>query len=385
MKDDTQETGRRGRYFQYAVFALAALLVLSLGFVVIPREPPPPAAPPFSEQARAQAFADSLALRAAARGLEDSAGSASPPGQASAIGRTVTLLTMQARALMLPADVAGSSASAPPPIATVAPPPTVPGLAAALQASGAQRLKDAETADGGMARLLAGAGTAQLLAAEDLATAAGISLVPLPVPPLSGGALPGSALSGGALSGGAGTDPAGLPGPSCGSGSASPAANVDAALVPALEGEWELVYAYQAAMTRLDPASVAPASDFLSRHAALSTEAAARLEARCAAVPPRPPGYALSQAFLADPATGLGTLEAGTLPVLADVVALSEGSDRVWALSALQSAARRTARWGVQPGPVPGVVLDESLLPQLPEAAPATGPSSTGGRSPGNS
>ncbi|HET7139049.1 MAG TPA: DUF4439 domain-containing protein [Arthrobacter sp.] len=385
MKDDTQETGRRGRYFQYAVFALAALLVLSLGLVVIPREPPPPAAPPFSEQARAQAFADSLTLRAAARGLEDSTGSALPPGQAAAIGRAVTLLTMQARALMLPAGVASTSASAPTPSAPVASPPTVPGLATALQASGAQRLKDAESADGGMARLLAGAGTAQLLAAADLATAAGIPLVPLPVAPLSGGALPGSAISGSALSGSAGTASAGLPGPSCASGSGSPAADLDAALVLALEGEWELVYAYQAALTRLDPASVAPASDFLVRHAALSTEAAARLGAHCAAVPPRPPGYALGQEFLAGPAAGLGTLEAGMLPVLGDAVALSEGSDRVWALSALQSAASMTAHWGVPPGPVPGVVLDESLLPHLPEGAPATGPSSTGARSPGNS
>jgi hypothetical protein len=106
---------------------------------------------------------------------------------------------------------------------------------------------------------------------------------------------------------------------------------------------------------------------------------------RCAALPPRQPGYVLGQAFLADPAAGLGTLEAGTLPVLGDVVALSEGSDRTWALSALQSAARRTVYWGVPPGPVPGVVLDESLLPQLPEEAPAPGPSTTGSRPPGSS
>ncbi|HCB56800.1 MAG TPA: DUF4439 domain-containing protein, partial [Arthrobacter bacterium] len=180
MKDDTQETSRRGRYFQYAVFALAALLVLSLGFVLIPREPPPPAAPPFSEQARAQAFADSLALRTSGLGLEGTAGATATTPQAAALARVVTLLTVQARALMLPADGDAGNASAPPPSAPVAPPSTVPGLAAALQASGAQRLKDAETADGGMARLLAGAGIAQLLAAGDLATVAGIALAPLP-------------------------------------------------------------------------------------------------------------------------------------------------------------------------------------------------------------
>lgn len=373
MKDDTQETSRRGRYFQYAVFALAALLVLSLGFVLIPREPPPPAAPPFSEQARAQAFADSLALRTSGLGLEGTAGATATTPQAAALARVVTLLTVQARALMLPADGDAGNASAPPPSAPVAPPSTVPGLAAALQASGAQRLKDAETADGGMARLLAGAGTAQLLAAGDLATVAGIALAPLP-----GATLPGSALPGGA-----GTDPAGFSSPSCASGSSSPAADLGSALASAVEGELELVYAYQAALTRLGSASVAPASDFLTRHGLLRDQAEAISRPRCAALPPRQPGYALSQAFLADPAAGLGTLEAGTLPVLGDVVALSEGSDRAWALSALQSAARRTAHWGVSPGPVPGVVLDESLLPQLPEAVPTAGPSTTDSNVPG--
>jgi hypothetical protein len=373
VKDDTQETSRRGRYFQYAVFALAALLVLSLGFVLIPREPPPPAAPPFSEQARAQAFADSLALRTSGLGLEGTAGATATTLQAAALARVVTLLTVQARALMLPADGDAGNASAPPPSAPVAPPSTVPGLAAALQASGAQRLKDAETADGGMARLLAGAGTAQLLAAGDLATVAGIALAPLP-----GATLPGSALPGGA-----GTDPAGFSSPSCASGSSSPAADLGSALASAVEGELELVYAYQAALTRLGSASVAPASDFLTRHGVLRDQAEALSRSRCAALPPRQPGYALSQAFLADPAAGLGTLEAGTLPVLGDVVALSEGSDRAWALSALQSAARRTAHWGVSPGPVPGVVLDESLLPQLPEAVPTAGPSATGSSVPG--
>ncbi|HET7140479.1 MAG TPA: ferritin-like domain-containing protein [Arthrobacter sp.] len=374
MKDDTQETSR-GRYFQYAVFALAALLVLSLGFVLIPREPPPPVAPPFSEQARAQAFADSLALRASALGLEGAAGATATTPQAAALARVVTLLTVHAKALMLPADGAGSNASAPPPSAPVAPPSTVSGLAAALQASGVQRLKDAETADGGMARLLAGAGTAQLLAAEDLAPAAGIALAPLPLASLSGSALPG----------GAGTDPDDSPTPSCSSGSRSPAADLGAALVSALEGELELVYAYQAALTRLNPASVAPASDFLARHGVLRDQAEAMSRSRCAALPPRQPGYVLGQAFLADPAAGLGTLEAGTLPVWGDVVAHSEGSHRTWALSALQSAARRTVCWGAPPGPVPGVVLDESLLPQLSEEAPAPGPPTTGSRPPGNS
>ncbi|WP_426986891.1 DUF4439 domain-containing protein [Pseudarthrobacter sp. Y6] len=384
MKDDTQETGRRRPYFQYAVFALAALLVLSLGLVLIPREPSPPAVPPFSEQARASAFADSLTLRAAGLDLEGAARATAPAPQAAALARVVTLLTVQAQALMLPADAAGDPAldgaatDAATALATVPSPSTTADFAAALQASGAQRLQDAVTADGGMARLLAGAGTAQLLAAEDLASATGLALAPLR---------------------GAGSSSPASPGPttpftasaatSCASeaavADASTGADLGSAFASAVAGELELVYAYQAALTRIDSGSAAPASDFLARHRVLRGEAEAMGRSLCAAVPLRQPGYALSQAFLANPAAGLGTLEAGTLPVLGDVVALSEGREREWALVALQSAARRSVYWGASPGPVPGMVLDEALLPPLPEPVSTPGPSTTSASPPGNS
>lgn len=354
MNDDTQEIGPRRRYFQYAVFALAALLVVSLGFVLIPREPAAPAKPPFTEQARASAFSDAVTLRAAGMSLAGAAATSGLEPQSAALNRVVTLLTVQAKALMLPADGAGQ--------ATV-PKPSTPDLAAALQASGAARLKDAETADGGMARLLAGAGTAQLLAAEDLAAAAGIGL-----PALPGGARPQATET---------PNVAGAPGDSCVSASGSAPVNLGPALAAAAEAELELVYAYQAAMPRLAPASAGPASDFLRQHGNLRDDAKAMSRSHCAAAPPGQPGYALNQGFLAAPAAALGMLEAETLPVYGDVVALSAGSDRVWALSALQSAARRAAHWDTSPGPVPGMVLDESALPQLPEAAASTRPSTS--------
>ena len=387
MKDDTQETGRHRRYFQYAVFALTALLVVSLGFVFIPRQPPPPAVPPFSEQARAAAFADSLTLRAAGLDLEGTAGATAPAPQAAALARVVTLLTVQARALMLPADAGGSSArdaAAATSTAqlTLTPPSTAADFAAALQASGAQRLRDAETADGGMARLLAGAGTAQLLAAGDLTSATGIELAALPGAGSSSPASP-------APSSPSAASPAASPAASCAGGAAvadaSAGANPGSAFASAVAGELELVYAYQAALTRLKPGSAAAASDFLAQHRALRDEAEAMASSRCAAAPLRQPGYALSQEFLADPAAVLGTLEARTLPVLGDVVALSDGRERIWALSALQSAALRTVYWGASPGPVPGMVLDETLLPPLPEPVSAPGTSTTSGPSPGNS
>jgi hypothetical protein len=141
--------------------------------------------------------------------------------------------------------------------------------------------------------------------------------------------------------------------------------------------ELELAYAYQVALTRLPPASAAPASGFLTQHEELGREAAVAATAHCAALPPTPAGYALDAAFLANPAAALGVLEAGTLPAYGDLVALSDGAERVWALAALQSAARRAAQWGASPGPVPGMVLDASVLPALPDplqgpGAPAT-------------
>lgn len=385
MKDDTQESGRRRRYFQYAVFALAALLVVSLGLVLIPREPSPPAAPPFSEQARASAFADSLTLRAAGLDLEGTAGATAPAPQAAALARIVTLLTVHARALIPPADAASDpalngAASAPVPapstaLATVTPPSTTADFAAALHASGAQRLRDAETADGGMARLLAGTGTAQLLAAEDLASATGITLAALPGTGPSSPASQAAPASSTASAAGCANEAA--------AADAGTGMDLGSALAVAVESELELVYAYQAALTRLNSGSAAPASIFLAQHGVLRGEAEAMGRSRCATVQPRQPGYVLSQAFLADPADGLGTLESGTLPVLGDVVALSEGRERVWALSALQSAARRTVHWRASPGPVPGLVLDEALLPPLPE--PVSTPETSTTSTPGNS
>jgi hypothetical protein len=153
-------------------------------------------------------------------------------------------------------------------------------------------------------------------------------------------------------------------------------------LASAWEAELELVYAYQAALTRLSPGSVAPASDFLTQHEELRDEAAAMSGARCAALPPIPAGYALDEAFLSGPAAVLGPMEAGVLPVYGDVIALSEGAERAWALRALQSSARRTVHWGASPGPVPGVVLDEARLPALPAAATVQGPAPTVSRQP---
>jgi hypothetical protein len=222
-----------------------------------------------------------------------------------------------------------------------------------------------------MARLLAGAGTAQLLAAEDIAKAAGIALAATPVADLpdAGAHSPTAQASDRSTVSAAASCPAGPPGDGTSLGSA---------LASAVAAELELVYAYQAALTRLDAGSAVPASGFLAQHQDLHGDAEALAAAGCTGVPPQPAGYPLSQAFLAAPATALGALEAGSLPVYGDLVALSEGSGRVWAIAALQSAARRTLHWGSSPGAVPGLVLAEPELPELPETVRAPKPSAAG-------
>ncbi|CCQ46803.1 putative uncharacterized protein [Pseudarthrobacter siccitolerans] len=375
MKDDNQENRPRTRYFRYAVFSLTALLVLSLGFALIPAEPPAPAEPPFSEQARAAALEQTLELRSAGMDLAASGAggtAGSPPD--GGVDQVVTLLTIQARALLLPGNAASAEAATLPSAASPAaagsptaasPSPSAPPVvtvaefAAKLAASGRQRLKDAETADGGMARLLAGAGTAQLLAAERLGAAGAPETEPQ-----------GTEAHGTERQASASAPPACPATPSPGTpASIAPlaAAGLGAALVAAAGAELETVYGYQAALTRLPPEAAGPASEFLAQHQDLADQAEDYGRMLCVTLPPQPPGYVLDQEFLDAPAAGLAGLEADTLPSYGDVVALAEGATRDWALSALQEAARRAQHWGGGPDPLPGLVLDEGQLPQLPQ------------------
>lgn len=381
MKDDNQGSRPRKRFFRYAVFSLAAALVLSLGFALIPAEPPPPAEPPFSEQARAAAFDKALELRTAGLALAASG----PPGTAVAapVDHIVMLLTVQARALLVPPAegtavtpaavptagqatpgmplspaASGSAPDGPAPSASPSPAaPNVSEFVQSLASSGADRLRDAETADGGMARLLAGAGTAQLLAAGELAAAAGVQ-VSQPSPPAAG--VPASA------AGSAAATCASAP-PETTADPGHSRAEAGAALAAAALAEQEAVYGYQAALPRLAPGQAGPASEFLEQHQALAVAAEAWSREACGAPPLPQPGFVLAPDFLNAPAAGLGRLEAATLPAYGDTVALTAGPTRAWALLALQEAARRAMHWGSDPGPVPGLPLDAEQLPPLPE------------------
>lgn len=142
--------------------------------------------------------------------------------------------------------------------------------------------------------------------------------------------------------------------------------------------EAETVYGYQVALARLEGSAAGAASQLLARHEAVLAEAEALSRAQCANIPPSEAGYTLGPLFLESPAAGLGSLEAGTLPVYGDLVALSDGNTRQWAISGLISAANRAALWGADSGPLPGIVVDTAQLPQLPEASPNPQSTQTG-------
>jgi hypothetical protein len=251
-----------------------------------------------------------------------------------------------------------------------------------------RRLNDALDADGGMARLLAGAGAAQLLAAQDVAASAGVPPKELPKelpvrqedtkPPAQQAPATEECTSPAPAADG---EPHGDGEPQGDGGGQGAGAALGPALAAVLESEREAVYGYQAALTRLDPAATAKASALLAEHVDLADEAEAYAALHCSVLPPAQPGYVLDASFLNAPAAGLARLESGILTALGDVVALSAGPTRDWAVQALVAAAHRTVLWGGDPGAVPGLALDGFGLPPLAEmpadAFPTSSPAAT--------
>lgn len=439
------DEGRPAKNFRAAVLALATLVVLSLGLTLIPADPPAPPLPSATELARAAAYEQALSIRSDSL-LLTSSGTVDGAA-AAALDDVVTLLTLQARALQDPAAPAPVTAApatgaagavdgshpSPTPTQSGMPgsAPTPPALASTLAASARARLQDAGTVDGGMARLLASAGVAQLLAAEKLAAVVGApeaAAAPAPTSATSptapvdsatapdaesanaSGAAPrdgsttqpGSAPAAGPAtarpSGSGTTPPAGEAGAtsgatpisclpaSTGTASPGPAATVTpnagtALTVPPDAGQafsilaqrgQQAVYAYQVALARLNAAQRGPASTFLAEHRRSAEEAAAYSRLDCGTPPSPQPGYAIGGQFLANPADGLAAFEDGSLAAYGDAIAVSAAAQRAWAVSGLLSAARRTTSWGGNLGPLPGLVLDESSLPALSPPPPLT-------------
>jgi hypothetical protein len=328
------------------LLAFLAVLVLGVGAGFVPRDVGKPQAVPFSETARSEALSSAETLLGSASLLEST--------------DTVMLLTSQAQALLQPS---GSSASSTPTasasLRATQDRPTRAGFVSALSASASRRLADAANADGGMARLLAAVGTAQLLESSRLATNWGL---PLPATPPGASAAPAPPPSCPASTGTSTTAPT--------PGTAPTQADLPGALAAVVSSEQEAIYAYQVALTKLDAKASATASTWLARHQELLRGAEAQGRLHCIATPPREAGYRLPATFAAKPGLALGSMESSSLTAYADLVALSEGETRQWAIDGLVDAAKRSQAWGTPVGPFAGLAVDGKALPPLPSGTP---------------
>ncbi len=353
MNDETTENPEHPaekhgtpRWVTALLVSLLAVLVVGTGTVLLPADDGPAPEPPFSGTAKAAAYAETRAL------LADAAAAGSQPA-------TVTLLETQARALLAPAPASASAAVSFPSAA----PLTKADFLAALSRSAAQRLADAGKSDGGTARLLAAVGTAQLLESARLAGAwglpapAGPSLA-LPTAVSSPTVLPTCAAGGGTAAAAAAA------------GQADPADDGDA-LAAVVSAEQKAVYLYQVARTRLDGTAAGAAAADLSRHQDLLREAEALTRQHCTESPPREAGYRLPAGLASHAAAALAEQESAALPAYGELLALSDGATRRWAMAGLLEGARRMESWGTLPGALPGLSVEPAALPELPESSSA--------------
>lgn len=342
--------------------SLLAILVLGTGAVLLPANDGPPPEPPFSETARNAAYERTRALLSDALLSDALLADATAEGAAG----TVSLLSTQARALLAPGATSSPSPSA---AAVSTAPLSKAAFLSALSDSAADRLADAAKSDGGTARLLAAVGTAQLLESSRLAAAWGL---PGPETPseLAATALP---------------SPAAASCPAAPATTVSPSAEdggigTGDALAAVVGAEQEAVYVYQVALTRLEPAAAGEAAKDLARHQQLLREAETLARQHCTEPPPREAGYRLPAGFASGAAAALGKQEAAALPAYGELVALSDGSTRRWAMAGLLDAGRRLEAWGSPAGALPGLAVDPAALPELPGLSGTTG--NTGGSTP---
>lgn len=344
------------------LFVALACVVLSFGMVAgNSRAADRPQS--FSESALAAARQESRALSDAAAelaGRSKGTAAAELRAQAEGLREQAALLTGSARA----------SASA-----GETPDPEVADAEAyvrSLAASAGTNLRSAWRADAGTARLLAATGAAQQVWAARIA-----ELLAVPLPD-AGSELPGDlperngtdrmevgrtevngdgtpAASAGSRPGrtsGAAGSPAPEPGTDCtaaaaadgpgstaGNGTATQSPDGAAALQAAIDAEYGAAYAYEVALAQ-DPAAGRLGQQWrkeASDHQARGAEAVPYLSTFC--LPPVAPvaAYRLDSGFLADPAGALPVLEEAFPAVYADLVALSDGDLRGWAIGMLSA------------------------------------------------
>ncbi|MER2134945.1 MAG: DUF4439 domain-containing protein [Arthrobacter sp.] len=319
---------------------LLACVIASLGLTAgAQAEPERPRT--FSEQALNEAFATSRLLAAEA---ESMAASLRGPA-ATAVQETADTLTRQALLLTSPGGAAALQAAE-----------EISGrsLPQALADSARKNLAAAGRADHGTARLLASAGTGQLLLS--LRTAQALGEDPVEVPesgwtPVLDDAAPGKCIG----SGQSAPDEA-------------PDAEPDAAvsLQAVLDAEFGAAYAYEVAQAQFGAGFTvlgqAP-SERRDAHLEAGGEGTELLPALCLPELTPVPAYSLAPEFMANPLGSLQLLEEGMPTLYANLAGSSDGAVRSWAIDRLVASSMLLYAEAGQVPASPGLDAEPAALP----------------------
>ncbi|MCC3280600.1 ferritin-like domain-containing protein [Arthrobacter sp. zg-Y40] len=229
----------------------------------------------------------------------------------------------------------------------------------ALWESAEANLHAAWRADAGTARLLAATGSAQQIWALRLADLSGVELP----------AGPDAAGTDAAGTGGSANCPGGKTGdrPETAAATAAPGDRPDAAaaLKTVIDAELGTAYAYEVALAQAEPSpEVAGAwRKQVTDHKATGTDAVAHLSNLCLPAVAPVAAYRLDPDFLRDPAASLPAMEEQFPAVYADLVALSDGNLRGWAIDRLTAVSTERYRTADTVPAAPGLDAVPDDLP----------------------
>ncbi|CEA07645.1 hypothetical protein BN1051_00965 [Arthrobacter saudimassiliensis] len=224
----------------------------------------------------------------------------------------------------------------------------------ALADAARTNLEHAVRADGGTARLLASVGAGQWLLASQAAVDAGL---PRPEAPDTWAPVAADTPSC--------TEPTQETAAGDGTGAGGGAGGDDAAeaLQAAVDAEYGAAYAYEVVQARLEPWQPAAELAAMSRaHAGHGADGVELLPLVCHPALAPAPAYALDAGFASDPEAALEDLEQSLPGLYAELISLSEGQVRSWAIGRLvRTAEHAAADRGAEP--LPGLPSGAGDLP----------------------
>ncbi|NYE96702.1 hypothetical protein FHU41_002952 [Psychromicrobium silvestre] len=320
------------------LLALLAVLLVALGSTVATNVP---AGPTATEQARSQALNSSQQLLSESQLLLTASPKAAllpalknAESTLSAAVKSLSLTTATVTASTTPQSTSQGTQK-----------PTVAEFVAGLDAAAQSNLSTSASVDPGLARLLASVGSGQVIASQYLAQLSGLKHSAVSAPTVT--APPSSSCSTSSSSS-AGT---------ASSASQQAPASQDALNAVAL-AEQKAIYAYQVAATRMETQQATDSTlKLLASHQASLSAAQNQFQALCLQAPAQQPGFPLSAAFLTSPNTVLASLENQLSLVYGDLVGLSDGSLRQWAIAQLLASGRNALLYSAPQQPLPGLKL----------------------------